>query len=110
VPQDTARRSGRARTALLWLLANAAIGYFMIFPLTAAVLLGDEEEAAATVVLLVGGLLVLVPLAVLVNRALLRRLTLRGWPAVAFWVATAAFVLAPFVLLLVKPDLSPALM
>ena len=53
-----------------------------------------EAEAGAAVAVLGGGLLITA--AVLANRALQRRLELRGRPAFAYWAATAAVLLTPF--------------
>jgi hypothetical protein len=111
VRKGTATRTRRTRTALTWLLANLVLGYLTAFPLLSAVVFTyyvrakvwgtvsapyhqAEAEAGAAVAVLGGGLLITA--AVLVNRALRRRLDLRGRPAFAFWTVTAAVLLTPF--------------
>ena len=119
--QEIVTRTRRGRTALTWAAANLALGYCAVFPLVSAVLFGsyvraeawgslagadhDPEPGIALGFFVTAG----VPLAaaaVVANRALRRRLRLRGWPATAFWAATVAILLTPFALWTRNPDLT----
>lgn len=111
MPQETATGRRRGRMALTWVLANAVLGYLATFPLLMVVVFGyfvraelwgtvsspfrAGEADVAVLTILVTGIPVAVA-AVLVNRALRRRLDLRGWATLGFWVLTAAVLLAPF--------------
>lgn len=92
-----------------WVAYNLALGYFIAYPLTVAVVLSyyvrakvwgtvaapfhaAEATAAVAVMVVMGGTLIVT--SVLVNRALRRRL--RALPALGFWPAAVAIQLAPF--------------
>lgn len=119
MPEETP--TGLGRVFLAWAVANLALGGLAAIPLLTIVMFGyylraklwgtvaspfrDGEVTAPILLIVVLGVPVAVG-AVLVNRALRRRLGVRGRAALAFWAATAAVLLAPFLAFVIFPDLS----
>ncbi|TCO62901.1 hypothetical protein [Actinocrispum wychmicini] len=111
MPQDTVTMPRLGRTALIWAVANLAIGYLASFPLLTAVTFSyylraklwgtvsspfrDGEADVPLLVILVAGIPLTI-VAILVNRSVRRRSGLRGWRALGFWAATVVVLLAPF--------------
>jgi hypothetical protein len=109
------------RVLLTWTAANLALGCLAAIPLLTIVVFSyyvraklwgtvaspiRDGEAAVPVLLIVGVGAPVTVAAVLVNRALRRRLGARRWAALVFWAATAAVLLAPFLAFVIFPDLS----
>jgi hypothetical protein len=101
--------ANRPRWILTWAVANLVMAYLASFVLllltlhiyhAVAEIWGtvsspiDEGEASPGLVIILT--VPMTAVAVLVNRALRRRLGLRRWHAAAFWAATIAVLFAPF--------------
>jgi hypothetical protein len=114
VPEASTTRTTHTRhvrTVLAWFGGNLVLGYLLSFPLITVILLGDyfrarvwhttvapfhgaEAQMGVLFVVAVGG-----PLgtaAILLNRAVRRRLVLRRWTAPVFSPFTAVILMSPF--------------
>ena len=111
-PHSGSTRRGRAATLLAWFGANAVLGYLLAFPLASGILLGrhlvartwgtalspydgedDMAQVSAFILIVIGG--PLLTAATVISLMVRRRLALRGWRVVVFWLGAAMLLLGP---------------